>query len=69
MQEPVPISGVWLIVDRDSIDDVFDRVHVLVEVDGEWREIYDERILNGPVSHCVHPAGIRKAPIVDWPRE
>lgn len=62
--ETIPVSGVWL-------RGVGNDVEVLVEVDGEWRRAIPSQGINTAgglqtVSHCVHPSGIAKAPVVHF---
>lgn len=66
MQEPVPVTGVWLRVSGGAPDSAYDVVEVLVEVDGSWRQVVVDRACSGPVSHIVEPSGIRKAPAPEW---
>lgn len=68
MQEPVPITGLWL---RSEVDENYahgpDRLVILVEVDGEWRHclVQDTSTLvdSGPISHIVESSGIRRSPV------
>lgn len=51
-QAPIPITGVWL--DAHS-----GRIKVRVEIDGQWRDVIDERNDDGHISHIVEPAGLQ----------
>lgn len=66
MTDPVSVTGVWLRVSKQDVDESYDTVEVLVEVDGAWRQVVVERACSGPVSHIVEPVGIRKAPVPGW---
>jgi hypothetical protein len=54
-QQPIPVGGVWL--DAHS-----GRIRVRVEINGEWRDVIDERNDEGHISHIVEPAGITDSP-------
>lgn len=56
MQQPVPITGVWL--DAHS-----GRIRVRVEIGGQWRTVIDELNAEGHISHIVEPAGMLKSPL------
>lgn len=62
--DPAPVTGVWL---RKASAYNGGRLEVLVEVGGVWRRVIDDRADDGPISHIVEPAGIRKAPVDDLP--
>lgn len=61
-QEPIAIEGVWLIKEAGENG----KIKVLVELPGEegYREIIVDTADEGPISHYVHPSGIRQANVV-----
>lgn len=62
-RDTVAIRGVWLVMDGESAGRA---VHVVVELaDGSHRTVISES-WPGPVSHFVHPPGIRQAAEVTW---
>jgi len=60
-KESVPITGVWLL---KATKNTGSGLRVLVQVEGQWREVITEVADEGPISHTVHPAGILDSPIV-----
>jgi len=56
----ISVTGIWLRKEGK------DKIVVLAEVEGKWRTVISEIwSYDGEceISHCVHPSGIRKAPI------
>lgn len=58
----VPVTGVWL---QKATAHNGNVLRVLVEVEGQWREVIAEVADDGPISHIAEPAGIMQAPVVD----
>ncbi|BCM89069.1 hypothetical protein IAD21_00912 [Abditibacteriota bacterium] len=62
-KELIQVSGIWLRgVGTDSVE-------VLAEIEGEWRVVIPPQNVDSQgqmqtVSHCVHPAGMEKAPVL-----
>lgn len=64
-QEPIAISGLWFRSDATG-----KRVIILIEVDGEWHEVAAMKgDGQGPLSHCIHPLGLREAMERRQPKE
>lgn len=64
-QEPIPITGLWFCSNATG-----GRVIVLIEVDGEWYEVAAMKgDGQGPISHCIHPSGLRGAMECGRPNE
>jgi hypothetical protein len=60
-KQPVPVTGVWL---QKATAHNGGQLRVLVEIDGQWREVITEVADDGPISHIVEPSGMMAAPVV-----
>lgn len=64
-QEPLKIKGVWLLKQHEHLGN---RLQVIVELPDSAKKVaIDEIADDGPISHCVHPAGITSAPTMEQP--
>lgn len=59
--DTVVVTAVWL---QKTPAELGHRLRVLVEIDGVWRCVLTETADDGPISHCVHAAGMVHAPQV-----
>jgi hypothetical protein len=67
MVETIEIRGVWLVKQPEHLGN---GIQVIVETgDGVHHVAISERCDDGPISHYVHPAGIRRSPVREFGRE
>lgn len=64
MKNTIAISGIWLRPRLPSKDEKYGRVEVLVEVDGKWRVVCSEQLMDGDktiISHIAESGGIKNS--------
>lgn len=60
----IEIKSVWLIKRPNHLGN---GLQVLVQLaDGTYHEAIADVADDGPISHCVHPAGIVRGPVVTF---